>query len=230
MRWSAACVTSSVSQALQTSIRCRCSSRAGKAAWGCSASAKTSQSPRACRPHPSRTQRWRASDKALPFRGAMGLETHAPLRLCVSAGLRVCVSASLRLCVSASLRLCGSAGLQESWPSVKGLADSTDDAAEWGASRTARPCAWRPCSGQSHMWTRTPAVLPSLQRLKQTRRGPLHRPCPLAQLRRVASVSMAHSTAWPSGAHSCRLLHQRTPAPRQRSLCRSRRRCCVCLW
>ena len=42
------------------------------------------------------------SDKALLFRGAMGLEAHASL-----------------------------ARLQEAWPTVKGLADSPDDAAEW---------------------------------------------------------------------------------------------------
>ena len=30
------------------------------------------------------------------------------------------------------------------------------------------------------------------------------RPRPLAQLRRLVGVSMAHSTAWPGGAHGCR--------------------------
>ena len=42
------------------------------------------------------------SDKALPFRGAMGVEAHSSL-----------------------------ARLQEAWPTVKGLADRPDDAAEW---------------------------------------------------------------------------------------------------
>ena len=55
------------------------------------------------------------------------------------------------------------------------------------------------------------------------------RPRPLTQLRRVAGVSMAHDTAWSSRAHGSRVLHQCTPAPRRRSLRRSRRRRCVCL-
>ena len=55
------------------------------------------------------------------------------------------------------------------------------------------------------------------------------RPRPLTQLRRVAGVSMAHSTAWCSVARGSRVLHRGTPAPRRRSLSRSRRRQCVCL-
>ena len=46
------------------------------------------------------------SDKALPFRCAMGLEAHSSL-----------------------------ARLQEAWPTVKGLADRPDDAAEWSGRK-----------------------------------------------------------------------------------------------
>ena len=46
------------------------------------------------------------SDKALPFQGAMGLEADSSL-----------------------------ARLQEAWPTVKGLADRPDDAAEWAGRK-----------------------------------------------------------------------------------------------
>ena len=46
------------------------------------------------------------SDKAVPFRGAMGLEAHSSL-----------------------------ARLQEAWHTVKGLADSPDNAAEWAGRK-----------------------------------------------------------------------------------------------
>ena len=55
------------------------------------------------------------------------------------------------------------------------------------------------------------------------------RPRPISQLRRVAGVSMAHSTAWSSRAHGRRVLHQCKPVPRRRSLRRRTRRRCVCL-
>ena len=48
----------------------------------------------------------KGSDNALPFRGAMGLKAHASL-----------------------------ARLQEAWPTVKGLADSPNDAAEWAGCK-----------------------------------------------------------------------------------------------
>ena len=87
------------------------------------------------------------SDKAVPYRGAMGLEAHSSL-----------------------------AQLQEAWPTMEGLADSPDDAAE-SVSRMARPCGWQPRSGQSSMRTPTPAQLPSLYLSKQTQRKPLHKHC-----------------------------------------------------
>ena len=44
-----------------------------------------------------------------------------------------------------------------------------------GASLTAKPCGWQPCSGRSPMRTPAPARLPPFQRLMYLRRGPLHR-------------------------------------------------------
>ena len=54
------------------------------------------------------------------------------------------------------------------------------------------------------------------------------RPRALAQLHGLVGVSMTNSTARPGGSH-CRVLHHCTLTRRQRPLCRSRRRRCVCL-
>ena len=111
---------------------------------------------------------------------------------------------------------------------------------ERGASRMARPCGWQPFSGRSPMRTPTPTPTPRSRPLCNARSrcegglftGAVYgscRPPPPAQLRRLVGFSMAHSTAWPGGAHGSRAVHQRTPTPRGKSLRRSTRRRRVCL-
>ena len=85
-------------------------------------------------------------NKALPFRGAMGLEAPASL-----------------------------ARLQEALPAMKHRAESPDYTADRAAIRKARPCGWQPCSGRAPMRTPAPAQPPSLQGSKQMLRGPVHR-------------------------------------------------------
>ena len=128
------------------------------------------------------------------------------------------------------------ARLQGAWPTVKGLADSPDDVAEW-AGRKPDGKALRMAAMQQaifHADADAPFSCP-LCNARSRRKGGLFtcavcgscRPCPLTHPCWVASVSVAHSTARCSGAHGSRFLHQRTHAPRRRH--RSRRTRCMCL-
>ena len=63
---------------------------------------------------------------------------------------------------------------------MKGLADSQDDGAEWAGRKPDGKALRMP----------TPAQLPSLQRLKQMQRGPLHR-CDLQLLQTLPACAAA---------------------------------------
>ena len=148
------------------------------------------------------------SDKALPFRGAMGLEAHSSL-----------------------------ARLQEAWPTVKGVADSPNNAAERAGRnpdvKALRMAALQRAISHADADGRTVALSATLEPDAKEASSQA-RSTALADLARsrccAGSLASAWLTArWSSRAHGSRVLHQCIPAPRQRSLRRSRRRRCVCL-
>ena len=93
---------------------------------------------------------------------------------------------------------------------MKGLADSPDDAAAW-AGRKPDGKALRMAALQRALSHADADALTAtlLQRSKQMQRGPLHKVGLrlLQTLPAYAGVSLAHSTAWSSGAHGSRVLH-----------------------
>ena len=120
----------------------------------------------------------RGCDKALPFGGAMGLEAHSSL-----------------------------AWLHEAWPTVKGLADSLDDAAEWAGrkpdGKALRMAARQRVISHSDADARTAALFATLEAdakgaSSQARSADL---ADLARLRSCAgSLASAWLTAWPGPA------------------------------
>ena len=118
------------------------------------------------------------SDKALPFRGAMGLE--APASLARHRQGRRKHNRTRNNYSQPNPHISGIWAVEEAWPTMKGLADSQDDGAEWAGRKPDGKALRMP----------TPAQLPSLQRLKQMQRGPLHR-CDLQLLQTLPACAAA---------------------------------------
>ena len=109
-------------------------------------------------------------DKALPFRGAMGLEAHLSL-----------------------------ARLQEAWPTVKGLADRPDDAAEWAGrkpdGKDLRMAALQRAFSQADADTRTAALFATLEADAKGASSQV-RSAALADLTRLHSCAGSLASAW----------------------------------
>ena len=109
-------------------------------------------------------------NKALPFRGAMGLEAHSSL-----------------------------ARLQEAWPTVKGLADRPDDLAEWAGrkpdGKALRMAALQRAISQADADARTAALFATLAAdAKGT--SSQARSAALADLARLRSCAGSLASAW----------------------------------